>query len=85
MKNKELAELLKYSSPYSILVVSWRDKLVEMFVPITVRAKQNVGELKKESFYKVTYVKLATNMKMVFIVNEKPYFASNFDILIGDE
>ena len=82
MNNKELVELLKYSSPNSILVVDWKNKLLELHCPFKIKVKQDIGSLKKGATKEVTKVKLATNYKIVFIVKNEPYFYHYFDILI---
>ena len=84
MKNRELAELLKYSSPNSILVVTWRNKLIELKTPFQVQLIQDIGELKKDELAIVSLVKLATNMKTVFIIENKAYFYYYFKIVIGE-
>lgn len=82
MKNKELVELLKYSSPNSILVVDWRNKLLELYCPFRVKVKQDIGDLNKGIIKEVTSVKLATNLKTVFIIDCKAYYFNYFDILV---
>ena len=84
MKNRELGELLKYSSPYSILVVTWRNKLIELKTPFQVQLIQDIGELKKDELAIVSLVKLATNMKTVFIIENKAYFYYYFKIVLGE-
>lgn len=85
MNNRELVELLKYSSPNSILVVTWRNKLVELYCPFTVYVKQDIGSLIKTQIVNVASVKLATNLKTVFIIEGKAYYFFYFDILVIDE
>lgn len=82
MKKKELIELLKYSSPESIWVVNYQNKLRELKCPFRVRAKYKIGRLEMGDVYFVTYVKLATNLKVVFMVDGLPYFYYHFEILI---
>ena len=82
MNQKDLVELLKYSSPYSILVVTYKNELVELFCPFTVYVKQDIGELKEGENASVTMVKLSTNLKTVFVIEEKAYYYFYFEILI---
>lgn len=82
MNNRELGELLKYSSPYSILVVTYQKKLIELYCPFKVKIKQDIGDLKIGGIVEVRMVKLATNLKTVFIIENKAYYYYYFDILI---
>ena len=82
MKNRELAELLKYSSPNNILVIDWTNRLIELYCPFKVQIKQDVGDLKQGELEVVSLVKLATNFKTVFIIDNKAYFYFHFDILV---
>ena len=47
MKTTELVELLRYSSPHSILVVTYKGKLLELNTPFYVFVKHDIGILKK--------------------------------------
>ena len=77
-----MAELLKYASPYSILVVTYRNKIIELKVPFRVLLKKDVGNLVKGKIEEVELVKLSTNLKTVFIINEEAYYYHWFNILI---
>ncbi|RYH75537.1 hypothetical protein EVU94_00850 [Flavobacteriaceae bacterium 144Ye] len=80
-KSNNLAELFKYCSPDSIMVVTWYGKLKTLHCPFTVKVSQSVGKLTKGNYQKVEEVKLATNGKTIFIIKEKPYYYHYFDIL----
>lgn len=82
MNHKELAELLKYASPYSILVVNYQNKIMELKCPFKVLVKNEVGKLIKGRIEKVELVKLSTNLKTVFIVKGEAYYYYHFNILI---
>lgn len=81
MDNKIFAFLLKYSSPYSILIVTESNKLVELKCPFKVKVIKIVGVLKLSEIKIVAKVKIASNLKLVYIVDELPYFYYYFDIL----
>jgi len=81
MENENYAELFKYCSPKSILVVTWYGKLRTLYCPFGVKVLSNVGLLKAGQYVKVEEVKLASNGKTVFIVEGSPYYYYNFDIL----
>ncbi len=81
MENDEIAELFRYCSPKSILVVTWYGKLKTLHCPFTVKASIAVGKLKKDQYAKVDWVKLATNGKTVFGIQGEAYQYHYFDIL----
>lgn len=81
MKNEDLANLFKYCSPKSILVVTWYGKLKILNCPITVKVKQDVGDVKSGTYVTVSEVKLSSSGKTVFVINKKPYYYHYFDIL----
>ena len=82
MDGNELGFLLKYSSPFSILIVSEENKLQELHCPFQVKAIRVVKNLMIGEIKTVTQVKLATNNKLVFIINDMPFYYHYFDILI---
>lgn len=81
MKDEEFAELFKYCSPYSILVVTWYGKLKILNCPITVKVLIDIGLLNKGSYAKVDKVMLSSSGKTVFVIDRKAYFHHYFDIL----
>ncbi len=82
MDQKDLVELLKYSSPYSILVVTYDNELVELFCPFIVFVKQDIGDLIRGDKASVIMVKLSSNLKTVFVIEDNAYYYFYFDILI---
>ena len=42
MTKKELAELLKYSSPLEIYVITWKNTLIKLFCPFEVQVLQDI-------------------------------------------
>ena len=74
--------LLRYSSPYSILVITNEDKLLELKCPFKVEVVKNVKEMMVSQVKEVTQVKLATNNKLVYIIEDKPYYYYYFTILL---
>ena len=81
MNNKELAELFKYCSPKSILVITWYGKLKTMYCPISVKVIQGIGSFSKGDYAKVEEVKLSSSGKTVFVINKKAYYYYYFEIL----
>ena len=82
MNPKEWAELLRYSSPYSILVIKDRNEIVEILCPFEVELKHNVGVLIKGTRHSVDMVKLSVKMITVFVINDDAYYYYHFNILI---
>ncbi|HDZ04675.1 hypothetical protein LCGC14_0354310 [marine sediment metagenome] len=82
MKKEDWAEFLKYLSPYSILVVSNQNKLVEIHCPFQVEVLDPVGKLDKGKCYLVQKVMLSTNLTTVFIIEECAYYYYHFNIKI---
>lgn len=81
MNQKTFAFLLKYSSPFSILVVTETNKLVELKCPFSVKVVESVGDLRLYEIKIVTKVKIASNFKLVYIIDETPFYYHYFDIL----
>ncbi|MCR8667292.1 hypothetical protein NO995_06345 [Aestuariibaculum sp. M13] len=82
MNHKQLAELLEYASPFSILVVTYKDEIVELRCPFKVVVINHVGELLKGDLATVEMVKIATNMKTVYVIDGKLYYYYHFNILV---
>ena len=82
MSPNEWAELLRYSSPYSILVVKDKNEIVELHCPFKVELKHDIGGLLKGSIQSVEMVKLSTQKLTVFIIEGNAYYYYHFNILI---
>jgi len=84
MNEHELVELLKYSSPKTIYVVTWNNILKLLFCPFKVKAKNSIGDIKKGHVVWVEQVKVTLDLKTVFIIKGKAYYYYHFDIVIDD-
>ena len=82
MTKKELAELLKYSSPREIYVITWNNILKRLFCPFEVQVLQDIGTLKTGQFVFVEEIKVTIELKTVFIIDTKAYYYYHFDIVI---
>lgn len=82
MDSNGLAFLLKYSSPFSILIVTGEDRLAELNCPFDVIVIKNVKNLMVGEIRSVTQIKLSTNNKIVYIINASPFYYYYFDIII---
>ena len=82
MTKKELAELLKYSSPREIYVISHYNILKRVFCPFRVSVLQEIGSLKKGQIVLVQEIKVTYELKTVYIINNDAYFYYYFDIVM---
>ena len=82
MTKKELAELLKYSSPLEIYVITWNNILKRLFCPFEVQVVQDIGTLKKGQIVYVDEIKVTIELKTVFIIDTKAYYYYHFEILV---
>lgn len=82
MDGNALAFLLKYSTPFSILVVTHEDRLIELHCPFEVKVVRSAKNLMIGEIKVVTQVKLATNNKLVYIISSTPFYYCYFDIII---
>ena len=82
MTKKELAELLKYSSPREIYVITWNNILKRLFCPFEVQVLQDIGTLKTGQFVYVDEIKVTIELKTVFIIDTRAYYYYHFEIVI---
>jgi hypothetical protein len=82
MTKKDLAELLKYSSPKEIYVITWNNILKRLFCPFRVKVLQDIGSLKKGQTVLVQEVKVTFELKTVYIINNEAYYYYHFNILV---
>ena len=81
MSNKELIELLKYSSPYIIYVVNGENRIIKLHTPFKLLVLADVGSFRKNQIVKCTELKITTNARIVFFIDGKNYHTYYFDIL----
>ena len=84
MNEKELAELLKYSSPRELYVVTWNNLLKLLFCPFKVSVKHDIGALKRGQIVWVEGVKVTMELKTVYVIKGQSYYYFHFDILIDE-
>lgn len=82
MTKKELAEVLKYSSPREIYVITWNNILKRLFCPFEVQVLQDIGTLKTGQFVFVEEIRVTIELKTVFIIDTKAYYYYHFEIVI---
>lgn len=82
MNDKELAELLKYSNPRELYIVTWNNVLKLLFCPFKVKVLQDIGTLKAHQVVWVEQVKVTPELKTVYKIQGRLYYYSYFDILV---
>lgn len=84
MNEKDLADLLKYSSPKQLYIVTWNNLLKLLFCPFKAHVKHDIGTLKKGQIVWVEEVKITEEIKTVYIVKGVAYYYHHFEILDDD-
>ncbi len=85
MSENEIAEINKYCTPDSILIVTSQRKLIRLFCPFTVKAIQNVGKIKEGETVPVHKVRITQTLHLIYIIGGVNYMYSNFIILYDAE
>jgi len=80
MNQKEIAEINKYCTPNSILIVTKNKKLVRLFCPFYVKALQDLDFIKKDEIVKVEKVKITQSVELVYVINGGNYMYRYFAI-----
>lgn len=80
MTKKQLAELLKYSSPREIYIITWNNLLRRLFCPFEVQVLEDIGTLKAGQIVWVDGIKVTHELKTVYIILGKAYHYHHFDI-----
>lgn len=83
MDEKELAELLRYSSPKELYVITYENKLKLLICPFEVLVKYDIDSLKKHQIVLVDEVKITLELISVFIIKGRAYFYYHFEIIVA--
>lgn len=81
MNKEEWVDFLKYLSPYSILIINYNDKLVEVNCPFKVLVLESISSLIKGKVYSVDKIMVSTTLLTVFIIKGKAYYYYHFEII----
>jgi hypothetical protein len=81
MNDKELAEFLKYISPFEIYVVNRENELECLKCPFKVRVKYNIGVLVKDEIVLVDKVKITKDLISVYVIRNQSYYCYHFIII----
>lgn len=85
MNKKLLAELLKYSNPKELYVVTWNNLLKLLFCPFKVYVNHDIGYLKQGQIVWVDEVKVTMELKTVYIIKGQSYYYHHFDIIVEEK
>ena len=83
MDEKELQEINKYCSPYSLLVITEKGVLIRIDCPFHVKVRIAIDTFKKGESLIVQEVKMDLSYTLVYTINGKTYYYYHFVILIG--
>ena len=81
MSDDELADILKYSSPDTLYIITWNNLLKKLFCPFQVVVKYQIGELEKGELVWVENVKVTVKLKTVYMVKGRAYYYDHFEII----
>jgi hypothetical protein len=81
MNDKELAEFLKYISPFEIYVVNRENELECLKCPFKVKVKYNIGVLVKDEIVLVDKVKITKDLISVYVIRNQSYYCYHFVII----
>lgn len=80
MSDKELAEFLKDISPKQLYVVNYKNELEILVCPFEVITKEDISFLIKHQVVFVELIKVTRDLRTVFIIQGKAFFAIHFSI-----
>ena len=81
MNKQQLAELLKYSSPKELYIVTHNNLLKLLFCPFKVVAIQDIISIKCGQIVWVEEVKITLELKTIYIIKRKAYHYHYFEII----
>lgn len=80
MTRSQLSELLKYSSPRELYVITHYGVLIRLFCPFAVKVLQDIGILKGGQIVFVDEIKVTLELKTVYIIDNEAYYYYHFNI-----
>ncbi len=82
MTRSQLSEILKYSSPNELYVITHYGVLKRLFCPIKVQVLRDIGILKRGQIVFVDEIKVTLELKTVYIIDNEAYHYYHFNILM---
>ena len=74
MNANEYGFLLRYSSPFSIMVITFDNRLIKLACPFEVKVIKSINNMMVSQIKEVTQVKFSTNGKIVYVIDDEPYY-----------
>ncbi|WP_405378233.1 hypothetical protein [Nonlabens sp. Asnod3-A02] len=81
MTDEEIAKVLKYSSPNTMLIVNITSRLAELNCPFRVQVIQAIGLYSVGQILTVSSVKVTKDLITVYIISGLAYHYFHFDII----
>lgn len=81
MNERQLSELLQYSSPNELYIITWNNLLKLLFTPFKVLVIEDIASLSKGEVVWVEQVKITRELKTVYIIQGRAYYYHHFEIL----
>jgi hypothetical protein len=81
MEQDEVDELIRYLSPYSLLVMT-PTRLTRVYCPFTVKAMVAFEGIQAHQNYTVTKVSIDRDVHMVYIIKGKAYPSGYFLLVL---
>ncbi|WP_445749617.1 hypothetical protein [Polaribacter sp.] len=81
MNDDEIADLMKYSSPFEVYIVNGKGRLECLKCPFKVLVKHNIGELYKGQIVFVDKVKITKELKSVYLIRNQAFYCHHFIII----
>jgi hypothetical protein len=80
LNDREMAEFLRDISPNQLLIVNKNDRIEVLFCPFEVISKDDISFIKKHQSVFVELIKVTRDLKTVFIIRGKAFYAIHFYI-----
>lgn len=80
MDYEKLSEILRFSTPKSLLIVNYNNLLKELFCPFFVVAMSSIGKLEEGETYSVEEIRVTKKLKTVYIILGDAYYYNHFEI-----
>jgi len=84
MNERQLAELLKFSNPRELYIITWNNLLMLIFCPFKVSALHDIGNLKQGDIVWVEEVKVSFELKTVYKIKGQYFYYYHFEIIIDE-
>ena len=84
MEDHELANVLQFSSPKELYIITYYNTLKLLVCPFRARVLNNIGLLRKGQLIWIDEVKVTSELKTIFIIESCAYHYYHFDILIDE-